>query len=254
MGFLWALKNVGGNAVSIPVDDEGMDLNALEAELGRLQSAGVTPKFIYVIPNFQNPSGVSMPLERRKRLIDIATAFETMIFEDDAYHDLRYSVERLPTICSLDRSVPPCTATLSKIMGAGMRIGWLIAAPEIIGRMAGLKIDGSTNVFRSYVAADWMQGQLEAHIDELKHIYAARRDAMLDSLHRHMPEGTTWTRPDRGFFGMGHRAQRHRYDRALATRTGEGHRVPARLDLFCRRHRTRHVAIGILVRHRSPNR
>lgn len=201
MGFLWALRNVGGDAVSVPVDDEGMDLDELEKSLRELKDNGITPKFIYVIPNFQNPSGVSMSIERRKRLIEIARDYGTMIFEDDAYHDLRYSGERLPTIYSLDSSGSTMyTATLSKIMGAGMRIGWLIAPPEIVSRMAGLKVDGSTNVFGSYVAADWMQGHLSEHIEDLKHIYAARRDAMLQSLQRHMPEGTSWTEPDGGFF------------------------------------------------------
>ncbi|CAN5549515.1 PLP-dependent aminotransferase family protein [soil metagenome] len=201
MGFLWALRNVGGSAVPVPVDNEGMNLDELETTLGRLRADGVTPKLIYVIPNFQNPSGVSMSIERRKRLIEIANRYGTMIFEDDAYHDLRYSGERLPTIYSLDNSGSTMyTATLSKIMGAGMRIGWLIATPDIIGRMAALKVDGSTNVFGSYVAADWMQDKLAPHIEELKQIYSGRRDAMLESLERHMPEGTTWTKPDGGFF------------------------------------------------------
>jgi 2-aminoadipate transaminase len=201
MGFLWALKNVGGEAVAVPVDDEGMDLEALERTLLELQGKGVTPKFIYVIPNFQNPSGVSMTIERRKKLIEIAHRFGTMILEDDAYHDLRYSGERLPTIYSLDTTQSTMyTATMSKIMGAGMRIGWLIAPAELVGRMAGLKVDGSTNVFGSYIAAEWMRDSLAPHIEELKEVYASRRDAMLDALERHMPEGTRWTRPDGGFF------------------------------------------------------
>jgi 2-aminoadipate transaminase len=201
MGFLWALKNVGGEAISVPVDDEGMNLDALEQTLVELKELGVTPKFIYAIPNFQNPSGVSMSIDRRRKLIDIANRFGTLILEDDAYHDLRYSGERLPTIYSLDTTGSTLyTATMSKIMGAGMRIGWLVAPAELVGRMAGLKVDGSTNVFGSYVAADWMRDNLTPHIEELKQVYASRRDTMLESLQRHMPEGTTWTRPDGGFF------------------------------------------------------
>ncbi len=201
MGFIWALRNVGGNAVAIPLDEGGMKLDVLESELKRLKSEGITPKFIYVIPNFQNPSGVSMPVDRRKRLIELANEYGTVIFEDDAYHDLRYSGEPMPTIYSLDETGSTLyTATLSKIMGAGMRIGWLIGPADIIGKLSVLKVDGSTNVFGSFVAAEWMSGNLEAHIEELKGIYASRRDVMLAALEEYMPEGVSWTKPDGGFF------------------------------------------------------
>lgn len=201
MGFIWALRNVGGNAVSIPLDEGGMKLDVLESELKRLKADGITPKFIYVIPNFQNPSGVSMPVDRRKRLIELANEYGTVIFEDDAYHDLRYSGESMPTIYSLDDTGSTLyTATLSKIMGAGMRIGWLIGPADIIAKLSVLKVDGSTNVFGSFVAADWMSGNLESHIEELKGIYASRRDVMLVALEEHMPEGVAWTKPDGGFF------------------------------------------------------
>ncbi len=201
MGFIWALRNVGGNAVPVPLDEGGMNLDELESTLEDLRAKGVTPKFIYVIPNFQNPSGVSMPVDRRKRLIELANEYGTVIFEDDAYHDLRYSGERLPTIYSLDVSGSTIyTATLSKIMGAGMRIGWLVAPAELIGKLSVLKVDGATNVFGSFVAAEWMNQHLSDHIEELKGVYASRRNAMLAALEEHMPEGVSWTRPDGGFF------------------------------------------------------
>jgi 2-aminoadipate transaminase len=201
MGFLWALKNVGGNAVAVPLDEHGMRLDALETTLQDLKRSGVTPKFIYVIPNFQNPSGVSMSVERRKRLIEQANEYETVIFEDDAYHDLRYGGDHLPSIYSLDDTGSTIhTATFSKIMGAGMRLGWLIAPSQIVQKLSVLKIDGSTNVFGAYVAADWIEHNLLDHVDQLKRIYANRRDAMLAALERYMPVGTTWTHPDGGFF------------------------------------------------------
>jgi 2-aminoadipate transaminase len=201
MGFLYALKNVGGQAVGVPLDEQGTDTEALERQLARLKSEGITPKFIYVISNFQNPSGISTTRDRRKRLVELAQAYGTLILEDDAYHDLRYAGERIPPIYTLDDSGSTMyLGTLSKIMGAGMRIGWLIASEEIIRRMSVLKVDGGTNIFGSHVAAEWIPGNLDAHIATLKEVYHRRRDLMIAALERHMPEGTTWTTPDGGFF------------------------------------------------------
>ena len=201
MGFLYALKNVGGNAVAVPVDDQGTDTDALARELKRLQSEGIRPKFIYVISNFQNPTGISTTLERRKRLVELAQEYGTVILEDDAYHDLRYAGERIPPIYTLDDSGSTMyLGTLSKIMGAGMRIGWLVASEEIVRRLSVLKVDGGTNIFGSHVAAEWIPGNLDDHIETLKELYHRRRDLMLAALERHMPEGTTWTTPDGGFF------------------------------------------------------
>jgi 2-aminoadipate transaminase len=201
MGFLYALKNVGGNAVAVPLDEQGTDTGALERELKRLKAEGITPKFIYVISNFQNPSGITTTLERRKRLVALAQEYGTLILEDDAYHDLRFAGERIPPIYTLDDSGSTMyLGTLSKIMGAGMRIGWLVAPEEIVRRMSVLKVDGGTNIFGSHVAAAWIPDNLDDHIVKLKALYHHRRDLMLAALERHMPEGTTWTTPDGGFF------------------------------------------------------
>lgn len=201
MGFLYALKNVGGKAVGVPVDDRGTDTDALKRELARLKDEGITPKFIYVISNFQNPSGISTTLERRERMVALAQEYGTLILEDDAYHDLRYAGERIPPIYTLDDSGSTMyLGTLSKIMGAGMRIGWLVASEEIVRRMSVLKVDGGTNIFGSHVAAEWMPSNLDAHIATLKELYHRRRDLMIAALERHMPEGTSWTTPEGGFF------------------------------------------------------
>ncbi len=102
MGFIWALKNVGAKQMAVPMQDDGMDMDALRTTLDLLRADGVTPKMIYVIPNFQNPTGISMSLEKRKQLIELAHEFGTIIFEDDAYFDLRFSGEKLPSIYALD--------------------------------------------------------------------------------------------------------------------------------------------------------
>ena len=201
MGALRAFRNVGARPVPIPVDDEGTDVAALERELRRLRGEGITPKLIYVISNFQNPTGVSTSRARRERIVELAAEYGTMVLEDDAYSDLRYAGERIPPIYALDQGGNTLyLSTLSKIMGAGMRIGWLLGPAAFIQKLAVLKIDGCTNVFGSHVAAEWLPDHLLDHVAELREIYHRRRDLMLGALARHMPEGTTWTTPEGGFF------------------------------------------------------
>jgi 2-aminoadipate transaminase len=201
MGFIDALNNVGGRLVTVPLDSSGLDTDALEATLDQLAAEGTPPKFIYVISNFQNPSGISTTAERRKRIAELAAAHGTLVLEDDAYHDLRFEGDHIPSIYSLDRAgYTLYLGTLSKIMGAGMRIGWLLGPETIIQRIAQLKIDGGTNIFGSFVAAEWIPDHLDEHIETLKAIYGKRRDLMIESLERHMPQGTSWTTPEGGFF------------------------------------------------------
>lgn len=200
-GAIRAFSNVGANALSIPVDDEGTDTDALEARLSELRDAGMTPKLIYVISNFQNPMGVSTTRARRERIVELAHEYGTLILEDDAYADLRYDGEHIPSLFTLDdRGTTLTLGTLSKTLGAGMRLGWVLGNADLIGKLAVLKVDGGTNVFSSHVAAEWLPTHLESHVDQLKTIYNRRRDLMLTSLERHMPEGVTWTRPEGGFF------------------------------------------------------
>lgn len=201
MGFIDAVRNVHGEIVTISVDEQGLDVEELESELKRLADAGTTPKFIYVIPNFQNPSGNSTTVERRRRIAELAAEYGTLVLEDDAYHDLRYEGEEIPSIYTLDQNgYTMYLGTMSKIMGAGMRLGWLVAHEEIIRRLARLKIDGGTSIFGSFVAADWIPDHLDDHISKLKGIYGRRRQLMLESLERHMPKGASWTDPEGGFF------------------------------------------------------
>ena len=201
MGFLYMVNNLKANTVGVPVDDQGTNVEELERTLARLKSEGITPKLIYVIPNFQNPMGVSTTLERRKRIVELAREYGTIVLEDDAYYDLRYAGEAIPPIQTLDDSGTVWyTGTFSKIVGAGMRLGWLVAPAEVITQISVLKTDGSSNVFGSHVIAEWMPEHLDEHINLLKELYARRRDLMLESLQRHMPDGVTWTVPDGGFF------------------------------------------------------
>ena len=201
MGFIDALNNIGGKLVAVPTDEHGTDADALDALLHRLRSEGTTAKLIYLIPNFQNPSGVTTALERRERVAEIAARHGVLVLEDDAYHDLRFTGERIQPIYSLDKEGHTLyLGTLSKIMGAGMRLGWLVGPEPIIQRLACLKIDGGTNIFGSFIAAEWIPDHLDTHIAELNAIYGRRRNLMLDAMSRYMPDGASWTEPDGGFF------------------------------------------------------
>src|SRR5688500_18367281 len=197
VGAVQAFRNVGANIVSIPVDREGIDVTALDRELRRLHEQGTIPKFIYANANFQNPSGATMSLRRREDLLALARAANTLLVEDDAYFDMRYDGESLPTVYSLDDSGSVVyMGTLSKTMGPGMRLGWLVGPPDLIRRVSALKVDGGTNVFGAHVAADWPPEKLPSHVGRLREVYQRRRDLMLAALERYMTPGSTWTVPD----------------------------------------------------------
>jgi 2-aminoadipate transaminase len=201
IGAVQAFRNVGADIISVPVDNEGIDVTVLDRELRRLRDLGTAPKFIYANANFQNPTGATMSLQRRQDLLALARAARTFLIEDDAYFDLRYDGEALPTIYSLDDSGSVVyMGTLSKTMGPGMRLGWLVGPPELIRRVTALKVDGGTNVFGSHVAADWLPEKLLPHVSRLRNVYQRRRDLMLAALEQHMPPGSRWTIPDGGFF------------------------------------------------------
>ncbi len=205
MGFIWALKNVGAKQMAVPMQDDGMDMDALRDTLESLKADGVTPKMIYIIPNFQNPTGISMSLEKRKQLIELAHEFGTIIFEDDAYFDLRFSGEKIPSIYSLDPyGLTIYTATFSKTMGAGMRLGWLVAPKEVMDHLGVLKVDGGTNIFGSYVAAEWIPANLPDHLVTLREIYHQRKLIMLGCARKAHARRNDVDRSGRRFFRLGH--------------------------------------------------
>ena len=201
LGFFDDVQNAGATIAGVPLTDEGIDVVALERTLADLQVAGTQARFIYTLPNFHNPTGVTASEATRRRVAELAREYDTLIVEDDAYFDLRYDGERLPTIYSLDRDERTFyLGTLSKTLAAGFRLGWLAGPPPMIRRLASLKTDGGTNIFGSYIAAEWLPTEFETHVSQLREIYSRRRDLMLAALEKHMPDGVTWTRPDGGFF------------------------------------------------------
>jgi 2-aminoadipate transaminase len=204
-GGVGLFNTIGAKVVTVPLDDQGMRVDVLEERLAALKAQGVRPKFIYTLPTFQNPVGVTAPVARRLRLLDLAAEYNTFVFEDDAYNDLRFDGAPLPAIYALDRERGGnrviSIGTFSKILGAGMRIGWVVAPPALIQKIGGLKGDGGVSPFATTATAEFcLAGKLEPHIELLKGIYQRKRDAMVGALEEHMPEGVTWTVPDGGFF------------------------------------------------------
>lgn len=201
-GAVREFKTAGADICEIDLSEDGTDVNHLASELARLRDAGIPPKFFYIIPNFQNPTGVTTTLEKRQRIVELSAEYDMPIIEDDAYSDLRFVGDKLPTIYTLEGGNRTMyMGTFSKIVGAGVRLGWVVANPTVINRLIALKAEGGTSPFASHVIANFAaSGSLTEHIHELRGVYSTRRDALLKALKETMPEGTTWTVPEGGFF------------------------------------------------------
>lgn len=201
-GAVMIFQRAGANLLTIPTTSEGLDLDALEATLDSLKAQSKRPKFLYVMPTFHNPLGVTMPLANRHRLLSIIARHGLPVIEDDAYFDLRFRGDHLPTLYGLDQAgLVVYLSTFSKILAAGMRLGWAVGAPSLISKLVLLKNDTGSNPFGQYVAEAFARtGELRAHIDRLTEVYRRKSDLMLAALEEHLPPGTSWSRPDGGFF------------------------------------------------------
>ena len=201
-GSLNTIRRHGPDILDVPVDDEGIVTAAVRERLLGLRREGRRCKLIYTIVNFQNPAGPSQSLRRRHELLELAHEFGTMILEDDAYGELRFEGETLPPLYALDRGGRVVRAgTLSKILGAGVRIGWLCAPRELIPAFQGFLFGGGVSPFMSRVATYYLSEHLVEHVEKLIEVYRAKRDAML----RGLAEGLAGTdylvsRPEGGFF------------------------------------------------------
>ena len=189
---------------SIQMDNEGMRTDLAEAEIKKLTSEEKKPKFIYTIPTFQNPTGITMSLERRKHLVEIANQYEIPLVEDNPYGELRYSGERLPMLSTLDKdSNVIYLGTFSKVMCPGLRMGYTIGPEEFVNKFNLLKqaLDLSSSTFSQYVAWQYLKrGIIKQQIPKSIELYRKKRDAMLKALDEYFPETSTWSRPDGGMF------------------------------------------------------
>ena len=188
----------------IEMDADGMRIDLLEEMLEKLEAEGKRPKFIYSIPTFQNPGGVTLSLERRRRLVEIAQEKEILVVEDNPYGLLRFEGEPLPTLYSLDGgNFVVYLGTFSKILSAGLRIGWLVTPTPIrekvvVGKQgADLCTSTLTQDFAGHFFRD---GAWREYVAELTGIYRTRRDVMVSAMAEYFPHGATWNKPSGGLF------------------------------------------------------
>jgi 2-aminoadipate transaminase len=203
-GAIPAFNSYEADVVQIEIDDEGMRIDLLEETLERLEREGRRPKFIYTIPNFQNPGGVTLSLARRRRLVEIAAERELLVLEDNPYGLLRYEGEPLPTLRSLDEhEFVVYLGTFSKILSPGIRLGWAVAPRPVLQKMnvgkQGVDLC-SSSMTQLFVAAYFESGRWQDYLDSLVGIYRRRRDTMLAALADHFPPESEWTRPQGGLF------------------------------------------------------
>jgi 2-aminoadipate transaminase len=192
------------DVVQIEMDAAGMRVDLLEAELERLDREGRTPKFIYTVPTFQNPAGVTMSLARRRRLIEIAHERELLVLEDNPYGLLRYEGEPLPPLYKLDGGIYVMyLGTFSKILSPGIRLGWVVAPPPVLDKinLGKQAADLCTSTLSQLmVKAYFERGRWQDYVESLTASYRTRRDTMLDALADHFPPQAEWTRPSGGLF------------------------------------------------------
>ncbi|MFO7878919.1 MAG: PLP-dependent aminotransferase family protein [Bacteroidota bacterium] len=204
LGGLSAFRTYGAEMEGIEFDEHGMRSDLLEAKLGEMKEAGEKPKFIYIIPDFQNPAGITMPEFRRREIIDIAHKYDVLIVEDSPYRELRFDGEAQPMMYQMDDSGQVITlGTFSKILAPGFRIGWVLADPEIADKFVIAKqaADLCTPPFVQMIAARYMaDGYLEKNLAATIDQYRIKRDTMLEGFRTHMPEGVQWTEPEGGLF------------------------------------------------------
>jgi 2-aminoadipate transaminase len=225
-GTIHCLRNAGARFATVPCDGEGMQVERLPRVVDRVETAtGRRPKLIYSVPDFSNPSGACMSLERRHRLVELAAEREIPVLEDDPYGRLRYAGEPLPTLKRLAGSAPHVAyaSSFSKVLAPGVRVAWTVASPELVRAMVlvrqGEDLCTST-VTQALVAEYCRRGLLESHLETILEIYSAKCRAMQAALERHLPAGSaTWTAPQGGFFfwlELARGSGRELFDRATA--------------------------------------
>ena len=200
LGALNAFKAYGPEFIEIPTDEDGMIMSELEKAL----AANPDVKFIYVIPDFQNPSGRTWPIERRKQFMEIINKYEIPVAEDNPYGELRFEGEIFPSLKSYDtKGLVLFFGTFSKIFAPGFRLGWVSASPEILEKFNISKqaADLQASTISQMEMAKFIEMyDLDAHVEKIKEVYGKRRTIMLDAMDEYFPEGIKFTRTDGGLF------------------------------------------------------
>lgn len=200
IGALNAFRSFNAQLKSVPSDEFGMRMDALEETLKTTKNV----KFIYIIPTFQNPSGRTLPIDRRRKILELASKYNVLILEDNPYFELRYSGEYVPPIKSMDEEgVVLYAGSYSKILSPGIRMGFACGPKPVIDKMVVAKqvSDVHTNQFFSMLVAEYLkQYDLDAHIEKIRDLYRKKRDIMIRGLEEKLDPRITFTRPDGGIF------------------------------------------------------
>ncbi|MFP4083183.1 MAG: PLP-dependent aminotransferase family protein [Candidatus Aminicenantes bacterium] len=191
--------------LQIPIDEQGLKAEELASCLNSLRKKGEEARLLYVIPNFQNPSGITLSEKRRKAVLDVVKETNILVVEDDVYFDLSFEESKLPSLFSLEhREGVIRLGSFSKIIAPGLRLGWIMGPSKSIELLteSGLRrMGGGPNPLAANAISLYCQkGHLESHIDSVRSVYRKRRDIMLETLQSDMPEGVHWTKPQGGFF------------------------------------------------------
>ena len=197
---LQTFRSADARIVGVPVDGDGMRTDLLEGYCARFH-----PKLIYTIPTFHNPTGTTMPIERRRALVDVARRYQCLIVEDDAYGDLWYGEGRRPMpLAGMENSgYVMYLSTFSKTVTSGLRTGWVVADPHVIARLAALRrmVDQHTSTSSQRICLELLkEGRIAGHVASLAAAYRTRRDTVLGALERYAPQGARWTHPQGGYY------------------------------------------------------
>lgn len=206
LGALQSFNYFGARYATADSDADGIIPDSVEATLQRLKRDGIRPKFLYVVSTFANPTGTTVSLSRRKRLLELAHEHDLLVVEDDPYGKLRFDGTPIPSMLSMDKGEGRVIylGTFSKILVPGFRLAWSVAPADVTRKLVISKqsVDLCTNAFTQYIAADLLAGGLiDKHLPQIIRIYRGKRDIMLKAMDRHFPkENTRWTKSQGGLF------------------------------------------------------
>ena len=208
MGGLQAFKSCGADFVGIKLEDDGISIEELEERLDWLKRQDEHYKFLYLVPDFQNPSGVTLSSEKRMKIVEISQKYDIAIIEDSPYRQIRFEGDQPKMIYKIDAETLKTgniisLFTFSKTFAPGLRLGVVLADEKIISKMVTLKqsLDLCTSSLNQLITSEFLKtGYFEKHVETVKKAYKSKKDVMVSALEKYMPEGVTWTKPEGGLF------------------------------------------------------
>lgn len=193
-------KTYGANFAGVEMDEQGMKMDCLEEAL----KSHPNTKLIYTVPNFQNPTGRTMALERRKQLAELAAKYDVYVLEDNPYGEIRFAGQHVPAVKSFDQTGHVFyMSTFSKTLAPGFRLGWLVADEDVVNKLTVLKqsADLHTDNLAQYAVVEFLQNNdLDAHVKEISDLYGKRKQLMVDGIKKYFPAGVKYTDPEGGMF------------------------------------------------------